>query len=298
MLDTSFLLPGNLSARLTSDVKELVLEPHARMLFRAYVPGLEVSNAVIASPDFTIRHKESDARKLVRGSQTTTIFDAWNGQVPFDIYHILYGLTRLELLKKGLYPVHSVCVRGKSGNVLIVGHSGSGKSTTALELVQSAGMTMVSGNKTVIKFSEEHRMQVVAGTPTMTIRESDRKRYSTVIGENVSYYNRLAFELKPEQYTTPTNEDLVAVVVVLLNDGIQDCSRVSPDSAAHKLYPYYLDAVNADTLVCGNTAVLDGTPTHEAKVRLATGLGKALQHTPVYSVVGSLAYVSRTISNL
>lgn len=295
MFDVSFSLPADLTARLTSD-RDLTVDKASRMLARAYTPGLEVKSDTVEKPDIRIDHRESDDKRMERDDSHVKLYDQWGNEIKFDVYHLIASATRVKLLEKGLYPVHSSCV-GKNDHVLIVGHSGSGKTTTALDLVQRHNMTMVSGNKTLVSM-DSGAMKVVAGTPTITIRQSDRDRYASVIGESVSYFDRLAFELQEQQYTAPFGGNIRAIAVIRLHDGLNDFKQYSPGSALHTLHPYLLDTVNANTIVCDGHGIFVGNPPEGTPERLTKELREALGKIPVYSIAGPLSFVADKIAKL
>lgn len=300
MINTSFSLPKGITAHLTSKSPSVKLGPTEKMLLQAYVPGLNVLDEILLKPDLSILHRESAQQTMLQtdNQKKITICDLWRDQVSFDIYHLLYGLTRKELLVEEAYSVHSACVEKNGRHILLIGHSGSGKSTTALKLVEDHGQKMVSGNKTVVTFDDHNQIQVIAGTPTMTIRQSDHHKFASVIGESVSYFDRLAFKLKPEQYTTPFGGKVEAIVFVQLNDGVQDFKQLNSHGAVHRSFPFFLDVVNADVLVCQEKALFDGTPPEGIKDLLRKSLSNALQKTPVYSAVGTLPFVANQIAQL
>jgi hypothetical protein len=65
---------------------------------------------------------------------------------------------------------------------------------------------------------------------------------------------------------------------------------LSPLSALHTLYPYFLDAVNADVIVNGRQ-VFSGAALEGAAGHLAEHLGAALEQLPVRKISGSTPYM-------
>ena len=296
MLNQFFSLPENLSAQVTSNL-DLDFGPENNMLLQAYVPGANSVPDQIDEPDIQIIHQESEERKLVHEGINITIYDQWRGKISFDIYHLLYSASRVKLLEKNMYPVHSSCVESNGGHLLIIGHSGSGKTTTALELVKNDDAKFSSGNKTVVAF-DGASMRMIAGTPTVTIRQSDLAKYDSIIANCIPYYNRLAFHLNLEKYTQLFRGEIRAVVLLRLHDGLNDFTTLNPSSALHTLYPYFLDTVNADTIVCNGNGVFVGTPPIGSQERLVKRLQHSLQYIPVYSVTGPMSFVTNVISKL
>ena len=213
-------------------------------------------------------------------------FDAWSvdvGGIPEnDIPHYLYGLARLEFLRKGLFPVHAACVGKDAGHALIVGHSGDGKTTVALKLIREHGCRLFSGNKTVVRFSDG-AIVAVAGTTTVT---------------EVTPKGRRLFRLESGQYETRAAVPIRTIAKVKLNDGAESMALLKPLSALHALYPFFLDAVNADVSVAEGEHVLSGNPSDGVRERLAKNLWKALGAIPAYSITGSLPFVIENLQKL
>lgn len=296
MLDVSVSLPADLTARLKSEI-DGGLDDRSHILLQAYVPGVKVLRAPVAKPDILIEHRESSGKRFERRGDHLTLCDQWRGQIAFDLYHVLYAAERVKLLERGYYPIHAAS-SGNNEQVLLVGHSGSGKTRTAIELAERYGQKISSGNKTVVTFDEHHAMRVVAGTPTMTIRQTDYESYSSLAKEGVSYNHRVAFLVRPEQYVAPVRQRIRAIFLLRLHDGLHEKKDLDPRVALHPLYPYFLDTVNANVIVCGGYGVFVGTPPVGVPEKLAADLKEALEKVPVYSVAGPLPFVVDTIAKV
>jgi hypothetical protein len=286
MTELQFSLPKNFTGRFVSD-GNIEISQKELLLLEAYVPGIEI---VSGSPRFDARieHKESDEQRMVVEGNDITLYGSWDGKLSSDVYHLISGVARQHYLKNNLFPVHAACV-GLDDLVLIAGHSGNGKTTVSLELLEKAGMKMYSGNKTVVDLARENP-EAVAGTRTMTARTADLKQDV----QGVQYGDRTAFKLDDAQYAEAG--DIGSVVLVRLNDGVQDWRELSPTSALHRLYPYFLDSVNADVVV--GSDVFDGSASQQTKEYLAERLDSALQQVPVYSATGSLPFIVENIAGM
>jgi hypothetical protein len=194
--------------------------------------------------------------------------------------------------------VIGVCVGDDRGYALIVGHSGAGKTALSLALLRAGEKRLFSGNKTVVSFSEEGSLWAVAGTKTTTIKAVDKARYSNFIGEGVDYWSRFAFFLDDAYQSSATKVPIRHVVIARLNDGVEEGSLLSPTSALHALYPFFLDKVNEDILLGSGLGLLDGSVPVHMKRWLMERLQRTLGGTRVYSLAGSLDFHIKTISSL
>jgi hypothetical protein len=277
-------LPGGLHAQIASS-KDIKMDKTSILLFSAYIPGLKIMKNKPKKTDISIKHIESEKMRMIQKENHVTLYGRWKNHLPLDVYHLLYSMLRVELLRKGLYAVHAAC----AGNCLIAGHTGAGKTAITLALVKE-GMKVFSGNKTVVSFS--HNLHSVAGTPTITLRSAEKP--ASHIGESAVYGDRLAFSLAQENYAfSPVK--IKKIFIARLNDGAREFTRLSPVSAMHKLYPYFMDAANADTIMCNGNCVFAGKLPAGVEARLAKSLSAMLKKIPAYSVSGSKPFVIKRI---
>lgn len=292
-----FSILNKISIKISSD-KDISFTESEYLILKGYVPGLVRLEEQPACIDIVVEHVESGEKKMIQDEGKVIIHDIWNGVFPGDLYHLLYGLVRVRLLKEHLYSVHGACV-GNDDYVLIVGHSGSGKTSVLLKLLQSSETKIFSGNKTVVSFDSATGPIAIAGTPTITIRGNDQKKLIDLkINDHVEYWGRYAFMLDPDKYPKETSVPIKAIVIVRLNDFDEERKKLDPSSSLHSLYPYFLDVVNADVVMAGLSDVFMGAPSQDEGLYLVSHLKKVLETIPVYSLIGSSSFVVDEILKL
>lgn len=285
-------LPGALIVRV-EHFRPVFANEQARLLLSAYLSGVAFLEAPAVKVDLTISCRESIAKGLRRSNTHIILNDGYHGDGSLlDLIHLLYGATRLLWLKRGFYPVHSACIGNDDGYVLVVGHSGSGKTSIALELAKSE-QRVFSANKTLVSLGDGNLL-AVAGTRTITTTAEDASRHS-IGGVRVGYVGRSAFLLDDQMYAAASTVPVRKIAIVRLNDGAKECSSLSPDSAMHRLYPFFLDVMNADVILCGGEEVFTGTPPRNSRQSLVEGLRSCLAKVPVCAVTGSMEFVTVTL---
>jgi len=275
MPEACYTLPGGMRLRLAvPDIPET-------MVLQAHVPGLVPGSE--GGADLSLLHDPQQARNIAGDFPHMVLGCGWSAAKAADLPHLLYGMARRAWLEAGLYPVHAACVScGDGGAILLVGHSGSGKTTLAQRLIERHGCKLLSGNKTLVRFDETGALQAVAGTITMTALDKNRQRF--------------AWRLPPDQYgEAPT--PVRSIAIVRLNDGVAEEQRLSPMSALHSLYPFFLDAVNADVIV-GGTEVFDGAISGAARKTLALRLQDLLSGISVHAYSGSIEHLAQKVTGL
>lgn len=282
--------PPSLLIEVTSSAN-IVLDDKTQILLDAYLPGATRIADPHQIPDISIEHIQSDDKKLTQEGKKIRIYDNWVNEFPLDFYHLLYSILRQEWLKRNLFSVHAACIE-KEGYILLVGHTGVGKTSIVLELLKEKNIQLFSGNKTVVTFNNGH-IEAIAGTRTITANSADIQQHITNGDTYITYGNRVA--LSYAKKCTDNPGPIRAIVFVGLNDGVSENNILHPTNALHRLYGFFLDTVNADTIVCDAKAVYVGTPPPGKQEMLAKNLSNALQKIPVYSIKGSMDFISDMI---
>ena len=287
-------LPRGIRAEVNSDTL-FHWDQETNLLIQAYIPGVQRVEPSNQTKTLMINHLESQLTQLDYLGLQANLKQEWNGKVPLDLLHLLYSMSRISFLANNYFPTHSACVENDEGAVLIVGHSGVGKTSLALQLVRDYNMRLFSGNKTLLYF-EDNKMKALAGTSTITIKEEDKFRWQGLINNVVYYWGRMAFQLKKEQYSERDNVQIKKIVLPKINKDVKESKVLPPVPAMHALYPYIMDKVNADTIIGFN--IFLGDSPEGAENYLIMALHLALQQTPVYVVAGPMEYLVDQIQEL
>lgn len=291
--DIKISLPSNIEGAIESNsTVNLGFAEH--VLSQAYIPGVLLSAKKTENPTFKLKHIETDSQKLEEDDSTINVYDSWGDEIPLGIHHMLYTLSRRAFLEQKLFPVHAACIGNDNGYYLIVGHSGIGKTTMTLESIDKHGMRLYSGNKTLISFTPE--MKAIAGTKTSTIREADYEKFQHLMKEQLSYWGRCAFTLDEAMVSKEAEVKIKAIILPKLNERVQEFTKVKEASALHTLYPFFMDAVNAETIF-GDTVLL-GTAPEGTQDYLVKALLQSLNETPFYTITGTMEFIINQMKSL
>jgi hypothetical protein len=280
MTETYFKLPGGLTATFQGD-RHVVRDPVFMAQMGAYIPGANVTDCV-DKPDFLITVANTEDHGTLWQDNHIYVISPIGQKLPDDLYHLLYGMVRKELVERGIYPIHAACVGKGDDFTLIVGHSGAGKTTLAHRLVEQHGLKLFSGNKTVVTIADDGQMSAIAGTRTMTALNDKQQRF--------------AYQMGGGQYESREIVPITKIALVRVNDGVEEVQHLEPLSALHTLYPFFMDAVNSDVIVNGHE-VFNGAVSGDTKTKLVVSLQNALTQIPVDKYSGPLDMLAqRTLS--
>ena len=305
-------LPGALQVLLDLP-QPLFDDPAACLLLGAYLPGVELAdlsekNAKREKGLVTIALRQSSKPRLSlsKNGKSYTFFTPSTGDALMDLIFLTYGIVRQKWLKLGLYCVHAACLENQQKQLsLIVGHSGVGKTAITLSAL-ARGYKVFSGNRTLVEITPGSSkgdpviITAVAGTSTITTRAEDLARHlpEALENEEFGYEGRSAFSLSKRFYADPAPQAVTLISLPRLNDGAEKSRQLSALSALHKLYPFFLDAVNADIVLAGGRLVFAGSPPSSVNKRLARALSQALTNLPVWELEGSLPFINHTLEEL
>ena len=315
-------LPGALQVLLEL-TKPLFADPAAGLLLGAYLPGVELVDLSCRRSKglVTIALRQSSKPRLLvskNGNSYTLYSESTAEAALMDLIFLTYGVVRQKWLKQGLYCVHAACLEDPQQRLtLVVGHSGVGKTPVTLSSL-ARGYKVFSGNRTLVKIESKENGGItagisgestssiiaIAGTRTITTKAEDLAKHLPEANSNeegnekVGYQGRSAFKLSNRFYADPAPQAVTSITLPRLNDGAEKSRPLSALSALHKLYPYFLDAVNADIVLAGGRIVFAGTPPSGVGTRLARDLSQALAHLPVWELEGSLPFINHTLEEL
>jgi uncharacterized protein (TIGR00661 family) len=294
----NWLLGGNLVVKFQSDTPFRITEKD-RDQFAAHLPGFQEQ---LVEKDVKLKiehiHSSSGPLRLTQSEGKLDIVSQWKDKFPPDFIHLLYGAARVEWLKQGIFPVHAACIGNeKEGYVLLMGPPGSGKTSLTLASATKHGFKVFSGDKTLLRF-KDNQLEAIAGTHTLTIRSEDVQNWTSVPKMNEQPFgDRLAFQLPSEFYSEKSSVPIKKVFLVNLNEGLDVVTQLSPTSALHTLYPFFMDKQREDVLIEGDQAFFDGSVDKELRVNLAKELKAVLETVPVYKIVAPLNKASAFISD-
>jgi hypothetical protein len=163
------------------------------------------------------------------------------------------------------------------GGHLLVGHSGAGKTSVLIELLALGVRGLVGTNKTLLC----KNLIAHGGTKAITFEAGvhPAPKNHKAYGSRIAYMPEASvIESEPQQVQN--------IWFIKLTDEAVKVSALPALSAAHRLYPFMLDKVNADVMLCEGALHFSADDAQAGKA-LAANLAKALEGKNVYQISGS-----------
>lgn len=259
---------------------------------KAYIPGIIYISNQKQKVNFTLEYKLAKTKSLQKSKNHIVIKENWQKSFPLDFYHLLYNIVQTQYLTKNIFSVHSSFVN----NILIVGHSGVGKTTISLKLLQKYKMPLITTNKTLVSFAKNN-MEVLGGTTTVTLAKDNTKDNNK---SKINYSDRKLITIDNDLIKKQKKENNLIKKIILpqLNDGVKICKKLEGLSPLHKLFPYFLDTVNASTILFDGDFVFSTNIEAKTKQYLSKNLSKKIKKINTFQITGSLNFICNKIKNI
>jgi hypothetical protein len=157
--------------------------------FTRYVPDYRcVPDSVADEPDdYEIWHVEElplaisqqlEYRRLIIGGNLQDI--SYGEAIPY----LAYSLLERAGMARGEATLHGASVTKNGAGILILGKSGSGKTSLALELCLNRGCSIMANDLTVIQ-QADGQLFLVAGTREFYVREQNIRKYQPALANRL-----------------------------------------------------------------------------------------------------------------
>ncbi|MFH1461989.1 MAG: glycosyltransferase family protein [bacterium] len=267
-----------------------------------HLPGIQEISNLNKEAFININHVHTldESLRLVQdeNSNDLILYSSWKNNLPEDFVHLMYGVSRYNWIKNKIFTVHAACIGDDDlGYILLVGPSGSGKTSMVLHNAIKNGLKVFSADKTLVRFDEKGNLFAIAGTPTITLRHHDTKRWPFIKKINESIFgDRVIFTLPQEYYSDLDSVPIKKIFLIRFNENSNLDFNLSNLSALHELYPFFLDKQREDVLLSGYQDLFDGNISKKIKKYVAENLSKVLKNVPTYKISGSTANMSSIIN--
>lgn len=260
---------------------------------QSQIPGIEYSLSNNKTPDTEFVFIERKNCKIIQSKNKFTLYGAWSEGLKTDIPHLFYAILRQYWIEKGYYPIHSILLE----NSLVLGHSGSGKTSLSIEAMKH-NMQISSYDKTLVHFSA-HEMNCIAGTNIISLRKDIyENNFSQTSDLNhfdrpIHYGDRVLFFSKNKIVKTIKN-----IYLFFISETPLAIKPMSIDSSLHELYPYFMDTIKTDIIVGNGQAIFSGNNSSKSKTVLMNHLKNWLQcNESVEILVGKKEDIVQYIKN-
>lgn len=208
-----------------------------------------------------------------------------------DFVHMFYAECRKKWLENYIYPVHAACLEVNGEHILLVGDSGSGKTTNTLNLIFNHNSKLFSGDKTLVKF-ENGKLHAISGTKSLTLLRKDSVNWPEINDKHSQTRGtRFIFDLDDSKYCK--NNSVIIDKIFILKNSLNDTfiSKIDALSGIHTLYPIFLDTKRADVIT--ESGLFDGNVNFEIKDYLQKNL--KILDIKIYNISGKFSKIGTEI---
>lgn len=276
---------------------------HDLILADAHLPGVIVSKNPRKKGTCIriIEFLPSAIQKIKKNKKKIQIFDQIDLKVPIYVFHLIYSIFHTHWLKNNIYSVHSTCISLNKYNILLIGHSGFGKTSTSLNLLKNYNFKLVSSDRTLLKINKDGELVPIGGTKVITYKHKDLNINipTDMLKKGTNYVDRKVEIVSPKYIYDGYPKKINLIAMIRLSNFHKKISNLPPFEILVSLYPYFLDYWNSDALLFGGLEIYDGTNIEpEIKKRTLAELRKLILKNKIISISGPLEYICNELNGL
>lgn len=153
-------------------ISDIPLDNFFERISNLEVPGIKTSSIIPSNCSHFVYYKNN--LKNTFYCDENNIYINYDKDSITDSSIIRIGLVLLEkaLGEKKKLILHSACVSYNDSAILLLGRSGSGKTSLALNLCDNYGYKLMSNDRTIIGINDENKICCFEGTKYFTLRYS------------------------------------------------------------------------------------------------------------------------------
>jgi hypothetical protein len=259
---------------------------------QSQIPGIELEDKPEGNLDLHFIFLESKDYQVAKSDGKITLYGKWSANVKADIPHFLYCIFRNYWVENAQYPVHSIMFK----NSLLIGHSGAGKTTLALEALKQ-NLEVQSYDKTVVKFNNK-KLLMIAGTNVITIRKKLFEQDSSIFKDKEVKDIGDRFLIAENTSLNMNKRIIEKLYFFSITESELSINKLSSLSSMHELYSFFLDSTKIDVIIDGGKFIYDGCNSTNSKIALVANLETWLsQGNSVEVLVGKKQDIVAYIKN-
>lgn len=278
---------------ITLDSAHVNLSNTDLLIADAHIPGVSIGvtppkNARLLA---SLKLIDSKERLIRKKGKNILVFDTLKRVFPLYNFHLMYSIFHFNWIKQGVYAIHAACVYNRGKTILLMGHTGFGKTTLSLELVKKYGFKLIHSDRVLVKFAGS-RLMLIGGTKVVTFKKDNDKIHRGMLNRIDSYIDRYIGPLKDEFLLEKKDVYIDKVSLVRLNGGLQESTSLNQFESLICFYPFFLDAVNSDAILFQGKSIFSGIPCKSGhKESLLSDLVHFTKKVRVHKLSGSLKFI-------
>jgi hypothetical protein len=139
-------------------------------------PGLIVSNEIPQNFPYIVRYIDDSDKKILCSNEIIEIHYPAIELTPASIVYIGYILMEKQRAEKFMATIHSACVEKDNSAILLLGRTGSGKTTLSLDLCINYDYSLIGNDRNVVGLDSNERFIAFDGTKFLFLRYESIRR--------------------------------------------------------------------------------------------------------------------------
>lgn len=262
-------------------------------LIDAHLPGVTVSEMGNKRKlcIMTVNFFYSSNHSIKKNGNVLEVYDQQKSEIPAYMFHLLHSIFNKHWRKSNIYSIHSACVYRNGHTMLLMGHSGFGKTTVSLNLLKQYDFKLICSDRLLLKIKNDGSVLILGGTKVVSYKQRTNIPLD-ILNNGTNYVDREVRPIMPEYIFNKYPKKIDSIVMMRLSDFSAGIAKIDPFEALLPIYSFFLDYWNNDVLIFNGLEMYDGINNAPiAKRKLLSKLRKLISKTLVVSISGSLQHI-------
>jgi len=269
----------------------------------AFIPNLNITGEnekIVAN----IKHYQSNNKKILYDKQNNTylIKDNWLPEIPVYVIYLIFKIFNDGYMsrKNPFIVFHASAINKGNKDIAIVSHTGGGKTSIMLQLLDKYHFKMLSNNKTVFSCGK-NKCKIVGGTRAISIRDSllSKLKIKNIGKEKFIQRHILYLDEKYMGKFSDRESRKNIIIIPQLNDGYKKTIVVDKKEVLYYLFPMALELVNREVIFFnGNYVCPNNKISTTKKQQILNMLKILLSDSIIFQIHGTLKFICREINKI
>ena len=139
-------------------------------------PGLKIFENVPNNFPYSVKYFDVPDRSILCSENEIKIYYPSEDLTAASIVFMGYILMERQRNEKSMVTIHSACVEKDNSAILLLGRTGSGKTTLSLNLCDKYNYSLIGNDRNVIGFNSDEELVAFDGTKFVFLRYESIKR--------------------------------------------------------------------------------------------------------------------------
>lgn len=205
-------------------------------------PGLKIYDNIPEEFPYSVKYFDVQDRNILCSDKEIKIYYPSNNLTAASIVFMGYILMERQRNEQSMVTIHSACVEKNNSAILLLGRTGSGKTTLSLNLCDNYNYSLIGNDRNIIGFNSNGELTAFDGTRFLFLRYESIKRNMPELldlfpeEKKDSWLRKVKVLPEDLGIKTTSNVPITKSYIIHVDNSSKELYCINGDNAANRLY--------------------------------------------------------------